>query len=304
MDPIRQGMTGAAVEDVQDRLVGIGYNISAAERESETFGASTAEAVARFRLDHQLNLGFEVDAETWSKLVDECYTLGSRTLYLRLPYFRGADVRTLQEALTVLGFSCGGVDGSFGPHTEAAVKQFQENVGIFADGMAFQDTFDAILRLQHVWTGKPADGPHPSGSMGFARAAEVLEDRALSIAADDAISRAVASRIWNLAGATTTRSGLKLIGDPNEVAETDDVVFLLTLSEPDAHSRIANVDIADDPDALPQRIATAISSCSEKPARVRLELPGEASNYEGSFTADDAQTFAVQLLDAICTALG
>ena len=302
MDPICPGMTGAAVEDVQDRLASLGYELSADERAHMSFGPSTANAVAKFRLEHDLELAEEVDSQCWSVLVDECYQLGSRTLYLRLPNFHGADVRVLQEALTVLGFSCGGVDGVFGPRTESAVKQFQENVGIFADGMAFQDTFDAIARLHHVWAGKPAAGPHPSGAMGFARAAEVLEERELSIAADDPVSRAIAARIWNLASATTERSGIKLIGDPSEAPESDDAFFLLTLSEPDPHSGVANVEVIDD-DTLATRIRTAVNSASEKPAHVRLELPGTRQAYDGKFTASDAQAVAVILLDAICNAM-
>ncbi len=76
---------------------------------------------------------------------------GDRTLYLRMPNFHGADVQALQKALNVFGFACGEDDGYFGPHTEAALQQFQENVGLFADGMAFQDTYAYINRLHHVW---------------------------------------------------------------------------------------------------------------------------------------------------------
>lgn len=93
-------------------------------------------------------------------MVDASYKLGDRTLYLRLPNFHGADVRALQQALNVLGFACGIDDGYFGPHTEAALQQFQENVGLFADGMAFQDTFNYIKRLHHVWEGQAFRGEH------------------------------------------------------------------------------------------------------------------------------------------------
>ena len=172
MEPIKQGAQGAAVEDIQMRLAALGYEISEGERDSQTFGPATATAVARFRIDHGLPLGSEVDATTWSTLVDEGYSMGDRTLYLRLPNFHGADVRQLQKCLNILGFSCGEPDGYYGVHTEAAVKQFQESQGQLADGMAFPDTFDAIDRLHHVWGGKPAAGPHPMGGMGFARAAE------------------------------------------------------------------------------------------------------------------------------------
>ena len=97
MDPICEGATGAAVEDIQTRLAALGYEADGSERDSQTFGSSTATAVAKFRLDHGLSLGSEVDAATWTTLVDEGYCMGDRTLYLRLPNFHRADVRQLQK---------------------------------------------------------------------------------------------------------------------------------------------------------------------------------------------------------------
>ena len=142
MEAITSGMQGPAVEDVQARLTRLGYTIDAAELEAQEFGPATAKAVQEFRANMQLDAGDTVDTACWSSLVDASYALGDRTLYLRLPNFHGADVMELQHALNTLGFSCGRADGSFGPHTEAALQQFQENVGLFADGMAFQDTFN------------------------------------------------------------------------------------------------------------------------------------------------------------------
>ena len=117
MEPIREGASGAAVEDIQERLGSLGYKIDEKEAAEKTFGHSTATAVARFRLDHGLSLGDVIDTATWAALVDECYQLGDRTLYLRLPNFHGNDVRQLQERLNVLGFSCGAVDGQYGAPT-------------------------------------------------------------------------------------------------------------------------------------------------------------------------------------------
>ena len=116
MDPIKEGMDGIAVEDVQDRLVSLGYAIAPDERDAERFGPSTAEAVLAFRRAHGLEAGRDVDATMWSSLVDEGYHMGDRTLYLRLPNFKGNDVRTMQNALSILGFSCGEIDGCFGAH--------------------------------------------------------------------------------------------------------------------------------------------------------------------------------------------
>ena len=139
MEPITTGMQGAAVEDVQSRLLQLGYTIDADEVADKRFGTTTEQAVSTFRLDSGLAAGHAVDIPCWSALVDASYKLGDRTLYLRMPNFHGADVQALQRALNVLGFACGEDDGYFGPHTEAALQQFQENVGLFADGMAFQD---------------------------------------------------------------------------------------------------------------------------------------------------------------------
>lgn len=301
MDPIREGTAGAAVEDIQDRLGRLDYLIASDELEDKRFGPSTASAVAKFRLDHDLPLGTEVDTATWATLVDEGYVMGDRTLYLRLPNFHGADVRFLQNCLNILGFSCGEADGLYGVHTEAAVKQFQESQGMLADGMAFPDTFDAIERLHHVWAGKPAAGPHPMGGMGFARAAGVLESVQLSLAAEDPISRNIAGRIWNLASATTDKSGLDLVVDAQHARADDRAVLVLTTAPlPTRSSKVANV-VIDDFKTLPLRLRTAIESSRERVAVIRLELPFGV-NYDGSFTVSDAQTYAVLLLDAICAA--
>ena len=301
MDPIREGATGAAVEDIQERLGKLGYGIAADELEAKAYGSSTASAVAKFRLDHGIALGTDVDTTTWATLVDEGYVMGDRTLYLRLPNFHGADVRCLQNCLNILGFSCGEPDGLYGVHTEAAVKQFQESQGMLADGMAFPDTFDAIERLHHVWAGKPAAGPHPMGGMGFARAAGVLEGVQLSLTAEDPISRNVAGRIWNLASATTDKSGLDLVADVAHARPDDRAVLILTTAPlPERSASVANV-VIDEFDTLPLRLRTAIESARTPTAVVRLELPFKL-DYDGSFTVSDAQTFAVLLLDAICAA--
>ena len=300
MEPIREGATGAAVEDIQERLAALGYETDEDERRSQTFGSSTTAAVAHFRLDHGLPFGAEVDTPTWSTLVDEGYHMGDRTLYLRLPNFHGADVRQLQKCLNILGFSCGEVDGYYGVHTEAAVKQFQESQGQLADGMAFPDTFDAIDRLHHVWGGKPAAGPHPMGGMGFARAANVLERMQISLAAEDPISRNVAGRIWNLASATTDKSGLDLLMDIEHTRQGDQLVLVLATNPLAGNVKMPNLT-TDDIDTLPQRMRTAYESSRNTPPLIRLEMPF-GSSYDGTFTTGDAQTFAVILLDAICTA--
>ena len=59
----------------------------------------------------------------------------------------GADVKTLQAALTAYGYSCGsaGADGDFGAGTEAALKQFQTAYKLGADGIAGKGTWGKLL---------------------------------------------------------------------------------------------------------------------------------------------------------------
>lgn len=300
MEPIKQGMQGPAVEDVQSRLTSLGYTIDAAETTAKDFGPSTAAAVNAFCADNGLDAADQIDVTSWSALVDASYRLGDRTLYLRMPNFHGADVRALQHALNTLGFACGPDDGYFGPHTEAALREFQENVGLFADGMAFQDTFNYVARLHHVWEGKASvsevgDEAH----MGFARAATVLENWNIAIGGVDAIARNVASRIWNIATATTDNSGVVLCDD--QAPEDSDLVIEIASDElpEDAEPR-ATISLASCHN-LPLRIKTAVAAATRRPALLRIELTG-ISSY-GVFTSSDAQTLAIRLLDGLCDAL-
>lgn len=300
MDSIKQGMQGPAVEDVQTRLASLGYAIDEHELEGSDYGASTAKAVSDFRVVSGLATGDEVDSVCWSALVDASYKLGDRTLYLRLPNFHGADVRALQQALNVLGFACGIDDGYFGPHTEAALQQFQENVGLFADGMAFQDTFNYIKRLHHVWKDKPSVVNIDSEARsGFARAASVLEHVNVAVGGEDAIARNIASRIWNIASATTENSGVVLY-DSEEPQDMDVIFVLASEPLPESAPPVATITLAECTN-LSQRIRTAIAASTQKPARVRFELTG-LTRY-GTFTSSDAQTLAIRLLDGVCDAL-
>lgn len=48
----------------------------------------------------------------------------------------GEEVRKIQQKLADLGYSVGSVDGVYGQKTQSAVKAFQRNVGLTADGIA------------------------------------------------------------------------------------------------------------------------------------------------------------------------
>ena len=61
---------------------------------------------------------------------------------------RNEAVKKLQQYLKDAGYDLGnaGIDGIFGPATEAALKEFQESVGIVADGVYGEDTHNALMK--------------------------------------------------------------------------------------------------------------------------------------------------------------
>lgn len=61
------------------------------------------------------------------------------------PYMTGDDVRTAQQALIRAGYRPGDADSVFGPKTEAAVKKYQAKMGLAADGIVNQETWDKLI---------------------------------------------------------------------------------------------------------------------------------------------------------------
>ena len=57
---------------------------------------------------------------------------------------RGDEVRRLQETLNAMGYDCGTADGIFGAKTEAAVRAFQAENGLTADGIAGKNTLTLL----------------------------------------------------------------------------------------------------------------------------------------------------------------
>jgi len=69
----------------------------------------------------------------------------------------GNDVRKLQKALIMLGYSVGssGADGVYGSSTESAIKKFQTDKGLTATGIADQDTIKTLNAACNGDTSKP-----------------------------------------------------------------------------------------------------------------------------------------------------
>jgi len=77
----------------------------------------------------------------------------------------GPDVLTLQSTLKQLGFDPNGVDGTFGPGTEAAVIAFQKSKGLTPDGMVGPNTM-AALQSGAAVAGANVSGTTAGASVG------------------------------------------------------------------------------------------------------------------------------------------
>lgn len=127
-----QGDEGTAVRDIQDRLGALGYRSEPDPR--GTFREGTERAVIKFQKDKGLNADGIVGPASWRSLYEAGYRFGDRLLFLRRPMLRGEDVSELQSRLNSLGFEAGKIDGIFGPETEKAVLEFQNNRALAEDG--------------------------------------------------------------------------------------------------------------------------------------------------------------------------
>lgn len=287
-DPIAPGDRGSAVEDVQKRLLMLGFDLGPTGIDGVFLGATFA-AVRSFQADHHLAEDGVIGDETWSALVDATFTLGDRLLYLRFPHLHGADVRRLQGALNVLGFACGEPDGIFGAFTERAVREFQANVGLPADGIAGMDTVRMLERLGHVWEGKDPTSP-AALTVAPVRAAEVLRRTPLVLVGTDACGRAVAGRLENLVRASEPEA---IIGDDAGPAA---VTLTLTCDPTLSHARTPVIVIAD-AGSPGGRFISAFEARGERREAVVVVPPEVADSEHG------AQACAVAILDGLCAAL-
>jgi peptidoglycan hydrolase-like protein with peptidoglycan-binding domain len=284
--PIREGDRGAAVEDVQKRLITLGVDLGPTGVDGVFLGATCA-AVREFQRARGLDEDGEVGDHTWAALVDATFALGDRLIYLRYPYLHGADVRALQGALNALGFACGAADGIFGAYTEGAVRDFQGNTGLGADGIVGPDTVRAIDGLRHVWSDK-SSGPPAELKAAPARSAAVLREFEVAFVADGP-SGALADRIVNLALASEPRARVSAsgAGAPALVVEL----------RAESSGRARTVTVREGGEALSKRLAVAVASADPSDRRVVVHIDRPAADEHG------LQALAVSLLDGVCVGL-
>jgi N-acetylmuramoyl-L-alanine amidase len=146
---LRQGDSGPGVADIRERLRRLGFcEESGRHIAADTYDEGLADAVRAFQQHRGIPVDGVVGPQTFRHLDEARWTLGDRVLLFNPGHLMsGDDVLGLQQRLVNLGFDCGRPDGVFGVATDSAIREFQRNVGVDADGMCGPDTYRALQRL-------------------------------------------------------------------------------------------------------------------------------------------------------------
>ena len=177
---LRLGSRGTAVLQLQQALNALGYDTNGADGK---FGKGTERAVKAYQQANGLTADGKAGIKTLAQLYSGSSVSGSTSGTASSEIYTaknpntlqsgdsGSKVTQLQNALKLLGFYTGGVDGKFGSGTKKAVMQFQRVNGLTVDGLAGTQT-QKLLYSQvdsGVSGGSSSSGSSSSGSSGFTR---------------------------------------------------------------------------------------------------------------------------------------
>ena len=152
---LKEGMTGADVRTVKDRLFALGYYAKTVKKIThDRFGADTTTAVKAFQKAKGLDDDGIVGALTWGALFP---AEKERTLKFLMS---GDDVLELKNNLFKLGFYPSKItkitNNRFGADTVTAVKAFQARYSLTVDGIVGEKT---RAMLADVLSGKTVSDP-------------------------------------------------------------------------------------------------------------------------------------------------
>ena len=156
----RLGDCGPAVAEIRARLAVLGLlpggvdELRRTSFDTAIFDDAVDAAVRGFQQQRGASVDGIVGPQTWRLLDDARWRLGDRVLWFAPSHLlSGDDVVELQQRLLGLGFDAGRADGIFGRETGAALREFQRNVGVLADGTCGPATFKALARLTRTVVG-------------------------------------------------------------------------------------------------------------------------------------------------------
>lgn len=156
---LSRGQRGSAVAEVRRNLslLGLLAAASAPPDADAEYDAATELAVRAFQQQRGLRSDGVVDSETYRALAAARWRLGDRVLvHNATRLLMGDDVASLQQQLLELGYPIDRADGVFGRGTEDALRTFQRESGLRADGICGPLTLRALQQLgRRVVGGRP-----------------------------------------------------------------------------------------------------------------------------------------------------
>ncbi len=151
---LRRGDQGPGILEVRDRLVRLGLLSSNASAANDVFDDILLAALCYFQQSRGLTVDGLVGPQTFRRLEEARWGIGDRVLSFTPGHLiHGEDVAQLQQRLIELGFALDRVDGIFGKTTYAAVREFQQNVGLDVDGICGPQFFRSYQRLVRTVAG-------------------------------------------------------------------------------------------------------------------------------------------------------
>lgn len=160
-DSLCLGMSGAKVEEVQQRLKDLGLYTE--PEITGYFGPITEQAVMVFQQASGMKADGIVGKDTKTALLAQ---FKSTTL---IPGTKGDAVETMQNRLKTLGYYDGPITGLYGQITQNAVTYFQKLNGLGQDGICGKATYTAIFDKKAMSEkdarraqDKPAGTPKPT----------------------------------------------------------------------------------------------------------------------------------------------
>ena len=146
-----QGPDRELVRDAQRQLKALGFNPGDVDG---NFGSQTEAAVRAYQQKYRLTETGRLDETTLRSLLPERtqaapapVSRSDRELAAPAPVGRSDRelVRRAQRQLRALGFNPGGVDGTFGPETAAAVRAYQQAYRLPETGRLDEITLRSLL---------------------------------------------------------------------------------------------------------------------------------------------------------------
>ena len=175
---------GLEVKQMQLRLKDLGYYAGDADGQ---FGKGTEGAVKAFQFQH----GLKDDGIAGEQTLGVLYSAHAQrfvptptpspTPAILASGSRGTEVEALQKRLKELGYYTGEVDGDFGQGTRAAVRLFQSQHGLTADGIAGSQT---IAKLYSSAAHRVVITPTPEAVQVMAGSMPILVNKSNPIDSD------------------------------------------------------------------------------------------------------------------------